>query len=136
MRLLVDTDVLLDIALKRDPFFAASAKLLDRGQSLTCDLGISWHTASNFYYIASRLGTSEQAVSFLYDLSRLVEIAPTESSHLRVAAKTGLADFEDAMQVAAALAFGADRIVTRNLKDFKKSPIPAVAPDEAVRLVG
>ena len=62
-----------------------------------------------------------------------VAIAETTTDHLRVADKLAMRDFEDALQVSAALAWGADFIVTRNLKDFKKSPIHAISPGEAVR---
>ncbi len=64
--------------------------------------------------------------SFVLDLTRFIEIAPTTTESLIYASHLDMRDFEDAMQVAAAVACQAQMIVTRNLKDFKKSPIRAM----------
>lgn len=59
-------------------------------------------------------------------------VAPASTEAVRYAASLPMADFEDAMQVAAARACNAEYIVTRNLSDFERSPIPAVTPQEAL----
>ena len=59
-------------------------------------------------------------------------VAPADSQALRYAVSLPMADFEDAMQVAAAKACGARYIVTRNVRDFARSPIPAITPGEAL----
>ncbi|MCY3786822.1 MAG: hypothetical protein OXG47_08880 [bacterium] len=70
--------------------------------------------------------------AFIVELTRFVQVAETGTEAVRYAAALPMADFEDALQVAAARACGARRIVTRNLKDYKHSPIPAVSPQEAL----
>lgn len=60
-----------------------------------------------------------------------MEVAETGTESLLYAADLDMTDFEDALQVAAAAACGAQAIVTRNLRDFRHSPIPAVGPKEA-----
>ena len=69
---------------------------------------------------------------FIVQLTHIVEVATTDTEGVRYAASLPMEDFEDAMQVAAARGCGATRIVTRNLKDYKKSPIPAISPEDAV----
>ncbi|MEE8369059.1 MAG: PIN domain-containing protein [Thermoanaerobaculia bacterium] len=137
MRLLVDTDVLLDMALDREPFASAAAALFDALELRPGAACIAWHTASNFYYLASPKRGKTDVRDLLKELTRFIEVAPTTTASLLEATELAMADFEDAMQVAAALAFRADLIATRNVKDFAASPIPAVKPETAlVRLLG
>ena len=132
MRLLVDTDVLIDVALDRAPHAAAGAALLDALESRPGTGCIALHSASNFYYlVTSQLGDS-QTRAFLYELTRFLDIAPTTTESLRIATKLPMSDFEDAMQVTAAISCQAELIATRNAKDFAISPIPAASPDEAL----
>ena len=72
------------------------------------------------------------ALGFILDLLEWVDIAPTDANSVRYAASLGMADFEDALQVAAARACDAHHIVTRNLRDYEGSPIRAVSPREAL----
>jgi hypothetical protein len=97
---------------------------------------VAWHTLSNFYYLVSPTRGSEDARQFLVDLTRFVSVAPTDTDALHFAATLPLKDFEDAMQVAAAWSTGATCIATRNLKDFRSSPIPARKPGELVKELG
>ncbi len=69
---------------------------------------------------------------FIAELIRFVAVAPADTAALRYACSLPMADFEDAMQVAAARACGARHIVTRNVRDFARSPIPATTPREAL----
>ena len=71
----------------------------------------------------------------LIDLAQFVEIAPTTTESLRQAGRLKPRDFEDAMQVAAAMACGADLIATRNHKDYAGAPIRAAAPGEVLKIL-
>lgn len=114
MTYLVDTDVLIDVALAREPHFQASAEVLDLLEKQAGRGFVAWHTLSNFYYLVSsdrgELGPRE----FLVDLCRFMEVAETGTESLLYAADLDMNDFEDALQVAAAAACGAQAIVTRN----------------------
>ena len=72
------------------------------------------------------------ARDFIVELTRFIEVAQTGTDAIRYAAGLPMADFEDAMQVAAARACGAQNIVTRNGRDFQRSPIRAISPEEAL----
>ena len=94
---------------------------------------MAWHSASNFYYLVAPSRGKRDARGFLVDLTSILEVAPTTTDSLRVAGRLPLKDFEDAMQVAAALACGADLIATRNVRDYAKAPVEVVTPAELVR---
>ena len=70
--------------------------------------------------------------AFITELIRFVAVADCETNAIAYAAQLEMADFEDAMQVAAARACGARFVVTRNAGDFRRSPIPAITPAEAL----
>jgi predicted nucleic acid-binding protein len=93
---------------------------------------VSWHSISNLYYIASRERTDEDVRRYITRLLSFAQIAETNTEHLRYALDLDMRDFEDAMQVAAAYACNAERIVTRNIVDFVNSPIQAITPQQAL----
>ncbi len=130
--MLLDTDILIDVALDRRPFSGPAASLLDRIEGGRENAYIAWHTISNFYYLVAQSRDGMKARDFIVDLVRFVAVAETGTDALRYAAALPMSDFEDAMQVAAARSCGARRIVTRNVKDFTGSPIKAITPAEAL----
>ena len=77
-----------------------------------------------------------RARQFIVDLMEFFSVAETTTDDVLYAASLPIRDFEDAMQVAAARVCGASHIVTRNARDYVRSPIPAIGADEAVRLLG
>ena len=130
--MLLDTDILIDVALDRHPHSGPASELLDRLDGSSQRAFIAWHTVSNLYYVTAPSRGKSSARGFIVEMTRFVEVAPTDTELLRYAAGLPMADFEDAMQVAAARGCGARCIVTRNAKDYKRSPIPAVSPQEAL----
>ena len=131
--MLLDTDVLIDVALDRHPHSGPASELLDRLQRGAANSFIAWHTVSNFYYIVAPSRGGVNARDFIVELTRFVAVSTTDVEAVRYAVALPMSDFEDAMQVAAARACGALHIVTRNVRDYRRSPIPAVSPEEALR---
>ena len=128
MRILIDTDVLIDVALDRAPHAEPAAKLLSRLEQAPGTGFVAWHTVSNFYYlVVSRRGAIDTR-QFIVELTGFIDVAPTTTESLRYAGGLSMADFEDAMQVAAAAACRADAIVTRNTRGFRNAPVQALAP--------
>ncbi len=127
MRLLIDCDVLLDVAMNRRAHFAASSEVIDWAEKHPGNTAVAWHTLANLHYLCAG-GARE----FIDDLLRFVEVPRTGTEQMRQAMGLPMPDLEDAMQVAAADEFGAQAIVTRNVADFKGSPIRAVRPVEIV----
>ncbi len=130
--ILLDTDVLIDVALDRPGHADAAARLLSLLEGRPRMAFVAWHTLSNFYYLVSPTQGRDDAREFLVELTRFVSVAPTDTEALHYAAFLPLGDFEDALQVAAARACGAKYIATRNVKDFRQSPIPARKPEDLV----
>ncbi|MDQ3197166.1 MAG: type II toxin-antitoxin system VapC family toxin [Burkholderiales bacterium] len=122
MRALFDTDVLLDVALAREPYVADSAGVL-RWAEAGGEAAVAWHTLTNCAYLLKGGGRP-----FLESLLRLVEVAPVATADARRALTLPVSNIEDAFQVASALAWGADAIVTRNVSDFRRSPVRALSP--------
>ena len=130
--ILIDTDVLIDVALDRQPFSDAASELLDHLQTGPKRAFVAWHTLSNFYYLVAPSAGGSDARAFITELIRFVAVAEGGTDAIGYAARLEMADFEDAMQVAAARACGAGFVVTRNARDFTRSPIPAITPVEAL----
>ena len=124
--ILLDTDVLLDIALDRLPYSGPASELLNLVESGAEDASIAWHTVANLYYLMRPVRGGANTRDFIIDLTRFISVATTDTHGIRYALQLPMPDFEDAMQVAAARASGARLIVTRNMKDYERSPIPAV----------
>ena len=131
-RWLVDSDVLIDIALVREPHADSSRRVVDLLQQEGHELFIAWHTASNAFYNVRRQANTAVARTFITSLLGFAQVATTGTDSLRDALSLPMADFEDAMQVAAAQACDAQFIVTRNERDFTRSPIPALTPADAL----
>jgi predicted nucleic acid-binding protein len=125
---LLDTDVLIDLALDRDPYSEAAADLIDALEQRPGTAFVAWHSLSNFHYLVSPTRGKYAAKDFLLDLTRFVQVAPTTTESFLYAGGLALRDFEDAMQVAAAVACSATVIATRNLKDYAGSPVRAAEP--------
>ena len=128
MIVLLDTDVLIDLALDRAPYAEAAAGLIDALEQKPGSAFLAWHSLSNFFYMVAPSRGKHQTKDFLLDLTRFVLVAPTTTESLLLAGRLDLKDFEDAMQVAAAVACQANVIATRNVRDYRRSPIRAAEP--------
>lgn len=128
MIVLLDTDVLIDVALDRAPHADSAASLLDRLERRPGSAFVAWHTIANLYYLVAPARGGRPTRDFVLDLLRFVEAAPATTAALRKATRLEIRDFEDAMQVVAAEACGADVIATRNIRDYTKSRVRVATP--------
>jgi len=132
VNILLDTDVLLDVGLWREPWAKRSKAILDLCEAHVVSGFVAWHTVSNVFYLVRHQAGSD-ARPYIDGLLRFVEVAQVGHAEMQLALRLDMSDLEDAMQAAAAAACGAGRIVTRNARDFKRSPIPAVTPKGLLR---
>jgi len=91
---------------------------------------IAWHSIAIFYYLVSSASGDKATRQFIKELLQFALVAETTTSDALYALNTHLKDFEDAMQLAAAKKCSAEYIITRNIKHFKGSIIPAITPQQ------
>lgn len=130
MRVLVDTNIILDLLEVRHPHFEESQASLTCCHELGFEATMAWHTISNAFYIYSKKVGSNQAQQALAELLNLVMVVTTGHSDVLKAFALGFADLEDALQAAAAEACSADLILTRNVPDFALSSVEAINPGD------
>jgi hypothetical protein len=134
MRLLLDANVLLDCLILESSGLPrvgkeAGARILD-----LCDRGhhqglVAWHTLPIISYYHGRQNALDQTAALMDALLRVVEIPTVGHAEALAWRSHGIADFEDALQAASAVAGQADFIVTRNEDDFVGAPVPALTPE-------
>lgn len=127
-RILLDTNVLVDFLLDRTPFADAATELLsraDRGeiQGLVCA-----DSFTTIYYLARKAAGATIARRHVASLLTIVEVASVNRATLMAAIEREARDFEDAVVIESARQANADFIVTRDEKDFVRSPIPVHSP--------
>ncbi|ENU24954.1 hypothetical protein F993_00338 [Acinetobacter proteolyticus] len=127
-RIFIDSDVILDVALARQPFVEASQSVLALCENRTFTGCISSNSVANIYYILRKLGGDEKARIFIKQLLKFFVIIPVDHIGITRALDSKFTDFEDAIQHFAALSFGCTMIVTRNIQDYKFAELKVVLP--------
>jgi predicted nucleic acid-binding protein len=135
VKLLLDINVLLDVLLDREPWSAAASALLSEIESHAAEGFVAAHTLPTVYYVVARARDRKLAAAAVSDLLRILEVAPVTKIELQEALTYSVADFEDAVQAAAARAIGVDYLVTRNEKDFRDSPVSVADPATILALL-
>ena len=122
--------MLLDGYFQRDGA-ATSDAIIVKCDGATHSGTIAWHTLSNaFYLVRGHSKSTATAMQFIADLLAWADVAETSKADALWAVHAGLNDFEDALQLSAAISITADIVITRNTTDFKKSSIPVMTPEE------
>lgn len=136
MRVLVDTNIVLDFLLQREPFFQDAELLfqaIDIGEIASY---ITATTLTDIFYISRRYTRSvEQARQAVSEILTAMMICPVDRVVLESAFNSGLADFEDAVQIFSAVTQGLEAIVTRDAQGFLSSPIPVLSIQELLQQV-
>ncbi|MFA5844082.1 MAG: PIN domain-containing protein [Coriobacteriia bacterium] len=135
MKVLFDTNVVLDQLLEREPHVDSAEQLLSlvdagRLEGLICST-----TATTIHYLASKAVGAQAAMEFIRKLLSFLDVACVDREVLRSALDLGFADFEDAVIHEAARLAGAAAIVTRNGRDFARSELPVFSPAELLAAV-
>jgi predicted nucleic acid-binding protein len=135
MKLYFDTNIIVDILKHREPFFENSNKIFMLTAEEKIDGIVGTSAVTDIYYlIRKQYADTETAVKFIFDILEIIKPVDTLIDDIFSAAELGFADFEDAVIAAIACREKADYIITRNTKDYSKSPIPAITPDEFLAL--
>ena len=120
MRILLDTNIILDIALKREPHFTYSAQAFKAIDNRVVFWFVTATTITDIYYIAKREKGHQIALDFI---GNLIDIIGIDKNIIIKSLASQISDFEDAIQSISSLFNNIDYIITRNQKDFSKSDI-------------
>jgi predicted nucleic acid-binding protein len=136
MKVYFDTNIVIDVLEKRQPFFKDSYTIFLMAAKREIEGIISASAITDIYYIVRKSKKSKKdALAAVIDLFNILTIVDTSSGDIHFAAVSEITDFEDAVNAAAAKREGAGYIVTRNTGDFIKSPILPILPENLLRLL-
>jgi predicted nucleic acid-binding protein len=127
-RLLLDTNIVLDVLMDRHPHATASLAVFAAVENGKAEGLIAAHAITTLHYLLSREAGEAGAKQALRTLLRLFGVAAVDSDIIQQALQASGQDFEDSVTTAAARASGCHLIVTRDPKGFRRSPIPALNP--------
>lgn len=134
MKLLIDTNVIIDILLKREPFFDASYSALRIATEKNIECFISTTAVTDIFYVLKKGSKSaEQAKESINRLAQIVGFADVSSSDIITALSSNISDFEDAVVDTIAEKIDAAYIMTRNVGDFKNSKVAAITPTKFIQ---
>jgi len=129
----IDTDVILDFLIAREPFALDAARIFSLSENKQISICTSGLVFSNAYYVLRKLGTHRKVVQKLTQLSGLIAIIDLSKTAVIQALESEFGDFEDALQHFAALSDGVRVIVTRNTRDYKHSQLAVLTPDQYLK---
>lgn len=130
MKIMVDTNVILDVLLQREPFLNDSLHALDEAISKGHKCLLSVSAATDVYYcIRKAVHSEERAHSLLKRVSTFAHFTSVYESDIENAMESGIADFEDALVDAVAFRENCSIILTRNVADYSLSKVKAITPE-------
>ena len=135
MRILFDTNVVLDVLLARAPHAAAAAALFTRVERGELQGVLCATTVTTIHYLAAKAVGRDLAARHVVTLLDLFDVASVTRAVLTTALDAGFADYEDAVLHEAAVHAGATGIVTRNLRDFERATLPIYGPSELLQVL-
>ena len=130
MKVLIDTNVILDVLYKREGFYEDSLKIWKLCETRKIDGYISALSIPNIVYILRRELDPEKTLEVINNINLVFKIYYLKSDIIMQAAEKKTKDYEDALQMVTAQKLKASFIVTRNIKDFAGGKIIAVKPSE------
>lgn len=130
MRLFLDTNVMLDLLGKREPFFESAARIIslaDKGKATLAVSALSYATTD---YFLSKMFGADKSVESLRKFKTISDIVALDEVIVEKSLNSGFIDFEDGLQYFSAIKAECQYIITRNVKDFKNAEIPVLTSDD------
>ena len=134
MVLLIDSDVLIDFLIGREPFTKDAEEIVKKSKEKTISAFLAPHSITNIYYILRKTAPAPERRQSLLDLCQSIPVV--EIGHemiVKALANNEFKDFEDCLQAECARAVNADYIVTRNIEDYGYSKVPAILPENLLK---
>ncbi|MHC5723755.1 MAG: type II toxin-antitoxin system VapC family toxin [Nostoc sp.] len=133
MKVLLDSNVILDVALKRQPFFSNSDTVVSFVEEGQIEGYICASSFSDLYYIIRKDKGRNLALEFLREIVTFCRVATVDSTTINMALNTNFRDFEDAIQYSTAVLNQLDAIITRNPRDFPVATPTIITPEELIQ---
>jgi len=133
-RLLVDTNIVLDLLAERKEFLVEAQELFTLSDKNELKLYVSSLTFANTFYILSQKLKLSNARKILRKFKVLIEVLPMDDKIIDLSLESDFKDFEDAIQYHTAIENGINMIITRNLKDFKTSKLPVLTAKDYIEI--
>lgn len=134
-KVLIDLNIILDVLQKREPFYITSARVLAHAETGQIDGVVAAHTMTTLFYLIAKDQSADQARIILTNLLQFLSIARVDQTIIEQALNLPYQDFEDAVQMMAAVQASVQYLVTRNIRDYEAGPIPALQPAELLALL-
>jgi predicted nucleic acid-binding protein len=135
MKVLFDTNIILDVLLDRQPFSDLAACLMSKVERSEIDGFLCANTVTTIHYLLSKHLNQQKAITCIDSIISLFEVATVNRLVIKNALKLKFSDFEDSVLHESAIHAGADYIITRNIRDFKRTKIPAFTPAEFLSML-
>lgn len=130
IKVLFDTNIILDVALRRSPFFDNALNLFSLIDRKVIAGNITATTITDIYYISRKEKGKTDAINFVKELIEIVDIVGVDKNVIIAALTLEMKDFEDAVQVSASELNGIDVIITRNRTDFANARLKVATSEE------
>jgi predicted nucleic acid-binding protein len=135
LSVLIDVDVILDVLQRREPFFATSVRVLACAETGIVEGWVAAHSLTTLFYLLAKYQSADRARVTLGELLNFLSVAAVDQMVIEQALRLPYRDFEDAVQMMAAVRTGVQYLVTRNVQDYESGPLPAIQPAELLPLV-
>lgn len=135
MKSLVDTNVILDVLCNRPEFVEASSKVWKYCEVNQIEGYISAPSVPNILYILRKELNPQKTAQLIQQITMIFKVVELKASDLSWAAEIFASDYGDALQMCQANRIHANYIVTRNIRDFKDSKVPALKPSELIERI-
>ncbi|MDB9509797.1 PIN domain-containing protein [Kamptonema animale CS-326] len=133
MKILLDTNIIIDVALERQPFYSESVQLISLVYQRQVEGYISGSTFSDLYYIIRKAKGRDLTLEFVRNISTFCQVATVDRAVISMALNANFKDFEDAIQYSTAVINQLDAIITRNQKDFPVTTPRILTPAQLIQ---
>jgi len=134
-KIFIDSDIILDLMAKREPFYASAAKLFTYIEKLNIKVYTSPVVISNIYYILNKLKGRQFAINNIKKLRTIINIINVNEKIIDLALTSQIRDFEDAIQLYSAKENNIEFLITRNIRDYMDKELKITTADEFNRIV-
>ncbi|MBW4499622.1 MAG: PIN domain-containing protein [Scytonema hyalinum WJT4-NPBG1] len=133
MKVLLDTNIIVDVALERQPFFGNSETVLSLVEQGQIEGYISASSFGDLFYIIRKQKGRDLALEFLREIVAFCQVATVDSITINMALTVNFKDFEDAIQYSTAVLNHLDVIITRNPVDFPVTTPRIILPEQLIQ---